>query len=413
MSIGLTNTLPRSSCGKCVKVLQELISGLDESKTKNNTSTEKSEYDPPPLTLLRAIARSSQNHPRHDQWGQEKRKSLEGNDNSTIKYLARSLSKDQTNNDNSKTNNSSDQNPTPMLTVEETENGVRLTIPVETTDPVAMKKWTHLQQKLLSSETETEKSKETNKNPEPSLLEEWMPLATSVRNDDDNDNPKIAKTPVAKPLTIELLCRRCENTGPEAGARAFLMGPQPLSIVLCHNRIDSETKEVEEILTHELVHLYDVQTLQLDLSDCETVAYSEVRAAREAECHKGVQDALKSKEDHAKAVNDYLDSDSTEASSTSGPGLVKQITQTLEKHVYTPYCVKKIALGATQNMFPSRGKACLNKVWEKAYNDHRPFGRTVQQQQQQQQQPRDWRSKESTSSFHDKDSGTVNGTSEK
>ena len=93
-------------------------------------------------------------------------------------------------------------------------------------------------------------------------------------------------TIIHNPLTIELHCRKCASKGPEAGARAFLMGPEPLSIVLCHNRINSDVDEIEEILTHELIHLYDVQTLQLDLTDCETVAYSEVRAAREAECSK-------------------------------------------------------------------------------------------------------------------------------
>ncbi len=379
MAIGLTNTLPRSSCGKCVKVLKELISGLDETKEKKE---QNGAYDPPPLTLLRAIARSSQNHPKHDQWGQEKKNNLRDERlvDSRIQALARSLSKHQTSDSRNQTSN-------PMLTVEETENGVRLTIPVETTDPASMKPWTHLAQHGPSGSTAKSKSKTTSENP--MLEEEWMPLATSVRNDDD----ETTQTAVSKPLTIELLCRKCENTGPEAGARAFLMGPQPLSIVLCHNRIDSESKEVEEILTHELVHLYDVQTLQLDLSDCETVAYSEVRAAREAECHKGIREAVKS--NHATAVNDYLDADASE--SLSGPGLVTQITQTLEKHVYTPYCVKKIALGATQNMFPAQGKACLNKVWERAYSDHRPFARTLFQQP-----PR-----------HGREDGTVNGTSEK
>jgi hypothetical protein len=32
------------------------------------------------------------------------------------------------------------------------------------------------------------------------------------------------------------------------------------------------------------VHIYDVHVRQMDLRDCKQLAYSEVRAAREAEC---------------------------------------------------------------------------------------------------------------------------------
>jgi hypothetical protein len=106
---------------------------------------------------------------------------------------------------------------------------------------------------------------------------------------------------------LSLSCRTCADTGPEANARAFCMGPTPLSVVVCTNRLlhlqkttcDDDNNnnnhtaaassaaalaEMEEILTHELVHVYDVRQLKLDLRDCENLAYSEVRAAREAEC---------------------------------------------------------------------------------------------------------------------------------
>ena len=230
-----------------------------------------------------------------------------------------------------------------------------MTIPVETTAPAQMTKWTQLEQPSPAPPAEDEAAESADGGLEEDAMEDWIPLATSVRRDDDDDDviaggpvATAADSPtVANPLTIELKCRRCETSGPEAGARAFLMGPEPLSIVLCHNRIDSDRSEVEEILTHELIHLYDVQTLKLDLSDCETVAYSEVRAAREAECHRSVREARR--------------------------GLAATITGALDKHVYQPYCVRSIALGATRNMFPARGTACLNKVWETAYGDHRPF----------------------------------------
>lgn len=233
---------------------------------------------------------------------------------------------------------------------------MKLTIPVETTAPALMKRWRQLEQPQKEVKREshhTTNDGDGNGNGD-EVYEEWVPLATSVRRDDESTASHETPTArIAKPLTIELKCRKCEASGPEAGARAFLMGPDPLSIVLCHNRIDSELTEVEEILTHELIHLYDVQTLKLDLSDCETVAYSEVRAAREAECHRSVRRAAKE-------------------ASESLSGL---ITQSFDKHVYKPYCVRNIALGATQNMFPRMGRSCLNKVWDTAYRDHRPFVR--------------------------------------
>jgi hypothetical protein len=136
--------------------------------------------------------------------------------------------------------------------------------------------------------------------------------------------------PIADPLTIELKCRKCASSGPEGGARAFLMGPQPLSVVLCHNRIAATQSEVEEILTHELIHLFDVQTLRLDLQDCENLAYSEVRAAKAAECRDSW----------------------------------KQLQ---------PYCVKQKAISATNNLFPQEGRECIRRVFRHAFADNRPF----------------------------------------
>jgi len=82
----ITNTLARSaSCTKCVEVLKELISGLQEDndnhnnknidhKNKNsNSNSSSSVSELPPLTLLKAIARSSyQQRHEYDQWGQPK-----------------------------------------------------------------------------------------------------------------------------------------------------------------------------------------------------------------------------------------------------------------------------------------------------------------------------------------------------
>ena len=40
---------------------------------------------------------------------------------------------------------------------------------------------------------------------------------------------------------------------------------------------------IESALIHELVHIYDIWTRQMDLQDCHQLAYSEVRAVQEGE----------------------------------------------------------------------------------------------------------------------------------
>lgn len=56
--------------------------------------------------------------------------------------------------------------------------------------------------------------------------------------------------------TITIECQKCgSDTRAEAGARAYVRGPVPLSIILCSNRLSSQ-REVDEVLVHELVHVY-------------------------------------------------------------------------------------------------------------------------------------------------------------
>jgi hypothetical protein len=280
-----------SSCNKCVKVLRDLISGLQEENNKN---------EPPPLTLLKAIAGTS-----------------------TIQQRGGGTAPQQQH-----------QN---QLKVEEVEDGIRLTIPVETTLPTLLRRWTKLPQIVVEDDDD---------NGEDSLFKPlYHAMATSASSSDDDvssvntksnrqssqqEEEEASSKPIADPLTIELKCRKCASSGPEGGARAFLMGPQPLSVVLCHNRIAATQSEVEEILTHELIHLFDVQTLRLDLQDCENLAYSEVRAAKAAECRDSW----------------------------------KQLQ---------PYCVKQKAISATNNLFPQEGRECIRRVFRHAFADNRPF----------------------------------------
>lgn len=134
------------------------------------------------------------------------------------------------------------------------------------------------------------------------------------------------------PLSLEITCQTCGNSGPEGGARAFVKGPDPLSIVLCSNRLFSKD-DIEQVLVHELIHVFDVHIRKWDLTNCYTLAKSEIRAAREAEC------------------------------ANSSMSFTKR------------YCSKEKARVATKNMFPDEGLQCVAAVFEEAIDDYAPFDR--------------------------------------
>lgn len=148
------------------------------------------------------------------------------------------------------------------------------------------------------------------------------------------------KRPAADPgrggddvTTIAIECRPCGTSSrAESGARAFVMGPEPLSIVLCSNRMSSQS-EIEEVLVHELVHIYDVHSRDMDLRDCRTLAYSEVRSAREAEC--------------SGCLNSF----------------------------FAGICTREKATVATRNIFPERARQCVASVFDDAFADHAPFAK--------------------------------------
>jgi len=132
-------------------------------------------------------------------------------------------------------------------------------------------------------------------------------------------------------IPLSIICKVCGTEGPEGSARAYVQGPSPLSIVLCSNRLPTQD-DISEVLTHELIHVYDVHSRKWDLTDCNTLAKSEVRAAREAECADASLNFTKR------------------------------------------YCVKNKARVATTNMFPGeRGRNCVGKVFEEAMGDNVPF----------------------------------------
>ena len=80
-------------------------------------------------------------------------------------------------------------------------------------------------------------------------------------------------------LLQNLDCRPCGNSKGESNARAFIVD-NPVNIVLCTNRLTVD--DLEEVLVHEMTHAYDYKFGHYDLTTCEGLAASEVRAAREA-----------------------------------------------------------------------------------------------------------------------------------
>ena len=289
-----------SSCNHCVNVVREILGGLNRYAANHNSSKNhdiNSLYsnqrhddrrESPPLTLLKAIA--------------------------------------------GKQDLQQDESEEPIQ-VENTHDGMRITLPVSATLPTVLRRWNSIAQKssgVIASNSSAGEETTNMLDDESSATHGLHALATSpvetppsalASTDDDG----------GKRLTVEVKCRPCASSGPEGGARAFLMGPTPTSIVLCQNRIQATHHEVEEILTHELVHLFDLQNLKLDLQKCENLAYSEVRAAKAAECRDTWSQYMKS------------------------------------------FCVKQKAICATNNLFPAEGRKCIQKVFQHAYEDNRPF----------------------------------------
>lgn len=131
---------------------------------------------------------------------------------------------------------------------------------------------------------------------------------------------------------VKITCRKCDSTGVEGNARAFLVD-NPAQIVLCTNRL--QPQDIEEVLIHESVHAYDLFRNRCDFNSCDGLAYSEVRAARDAECRDSF----------------FLFRDS---------------------------CIKKAATRSTANLF-SNAEQCVEKVFVEAMKDLAPFDQKIKQ----------------------------------
>lgn len=217
---------------------------------------------------------------------------------------------------------------TSQLHWQSTAQGVQVALPPPNVDPP--RRWTRLavNQYATNNDNDGTPNQQPNQptNNVPPVADSTFALASS---------PTTKST--TAPTWLQIRCKHCSQKGPEGGARAFVMGPTPLSVVICQNRLYANTPqglvdEMQEILTHELMHVYDVQQLRLDLRDCESLAYSEIRAARHAECYKSNNHSV---------------------------------------------CTQQKALTATLNLFPKQARDCVKKVFEQAFADTRPFVKTT------------------------------------
>jgi hypothetical protein len=180
-------------------------------------------------------------------------------------------------------------------------------------------------------------------------------------------------------ITLEIQCRECGTSGPEGSARAYLRGPSPLTIILCTNRLSlSNNKEIDEVLTHELIHVFDVHHRKWDFTNCQTLARSEIRAAREAEC------------------------DSISSILTAPFG------RTMSSLFGKDRCVMEKAKEATKNMFPYKGFDCVNHVFKEAMVDNAPFGNDGKNGREKSEEEKGSRSTIATSWLHDYDEQSSN-----
>eukprot|EP00953_Heterococcus_sp_UTEX-ZZ885_P007248 4398-Heterococcus_DN1.PRE.2 len=148
------------------------------------------------------------------------------------------------------------------------------------------------------------------------------------------------------------VCELCPSTGPGAGARAYFM-VDPATIVLCVNQMHRGEAEVEEVLVHELVHAYDFCAAKRDLSRCQDLARSEVRAAREAECH-------------------YNTTATTNHTATASATTNSAPAEWWFAHSWRD-CVRQKAIRSTSQMCPTTAAQCVDAVFTEAMADSVPL----------------------------------------
>jgi hypothetical protein len=153
-------------------------------------------------------------------------------------------------------------------------------------------------------------------------------------------------------VSIPLICRPCAWTGQESKVRAFVTD-NPMTMVFCNGRCEND---LETILVHELTHLFDVHRLHLNLRECHDLAYSEIRAAKFAECHR--------QHDRSPVVDGT--SSNHHHTTTNGNDVAK-----------VAKCIRRRAQAATSMAMPQQEpqavKSCIEDAYHRAMRDNRPF----------------------------------------
>ena len=148
--------------------------------------------------------------------------------------------------------------------------------------------------------------------------------------------------------SILIQCDECKSSGVESRARGFLVNGNPLKIVICANKINYNSgnngkEEIKEIVLHELVHANDFRSNVCDFSTCEGLAYTEVKAARAAECASSGQ-----------TVSTFLSAD---------------LGETIRRN-----CIRDKAIKSTANLFGGDAATrCVDAALDHAMADFAPF----------------------------------------
>jgi hypothetical protein len=130
-------------------------------------------------------------------------------------------------------------------------------------------------------------------------------------------------------VKFKMSCIDCSKRGVKA--KGFLE-VNPMAIKICADRI--QLKDVQMLVDHELVHAFDYSLGRCDFSTCQGLAFSEVRAAREAECSGWF-------------LHDF----------------------------FRASCIKDHATRSTASIFPEPGVAasCVEEVYSSAMQDLEPY----------------------------------------
>ena len=137
-------------------------------------------------------------------------------------------------------------------------------------------------------------------------------------------------------------------------------------VVICSNVCQSPSK-VEEILAHELVHLYDYCTINLDLTRSDHLACTEIRAANLAHCKNQFYDALSHQ--HWKSHTDCV-----KHKAASSVRVIKGIS-----HIEAVKIVEKVFSKCYRDLEPV-GRITKDKYDTcRAFSDNKHFSRVLKQ----------------------------------